>query len=1737
MEENTHKKMVDYFSSNQKQENTSYFPLSSSYKALDDSEAHRQAQLATLAGMKDVPEDYAEAYASTYRANLLKMKAGQSSIIENQTRAARLRDGASMAALLAPVGDTSQSSQMMQQFLAQRAQEDQPLAIEASEVMMDLMETATPEERELYQRAASTPTFIEGRLRADARQALLAKVVAEEIDQGDRNVFFHLVDFAMSAIPFYDSLDSQGIVKADDVTKRWYDGIFAGERRVSQISNFWAMSDEEFTEDFVRETVRNLKKSSTLLGYKSRLRELDLLSQLQMGTSAEYINMFNALDNVPIMASTALKGGRVVTSLPKLLRYSGSREASVNTINKLLKIVQEEGPEGLRRATGETLEALEDEALPGAINPADVGEVGRVGAEAGRRFELGERLFAELEINPTLLSRLTPEETQMVIDAARKKIEREIGQKRVLDVRTETRTDVSGIESRVMIVEVGTSKGGRWANRSTAERFLRSEGFDVAHVNYKGGPLPKGEKPYKNLPASKDPTITKIENNAIAVGLADEYVINPSPERIAAEAGQSQFQEAKLLVTKDGNRILIPDGLNHGEAVDELLLSFDEVGYSTYRLGKGEGKAVSNDGAEWLTREQTPVTTSKETKVALEEIGKKRGRIELLTKELDDLKRSLSFRDELFKIPPARLIAVQKQIREQINAVTKEIQKLSDEVKDLKATKDIPAQATLKESEDGFGVVAEVEVPLEEMGHYTKIKDQKTLTGWGKIVLGGRQLQADDLYGFSVRSDSRSQRIMAVINKSIVPVFKKLKPRERQALDEVITLSDEQGRWLSKNEVDALYAQKGLGVVPPKEFHDAYTMFKAVNDIEYMLRNSEAYSIKNAQGYSTVAVKTNHLDFSDMNGKVSREIPDDIPAGRVYNASDDIMYTKNNAHLWNKQTLQDEGFALIQLDRAVVKETPVGPVHVDKIIVRKGELAQSPLSKTQINYRAGGHRIYSPKVKYFVKQATVLRQADTGEEYLGAAKTWIGGLTRADLQDWVVRHNHGLVIMRSVEDGTTSLDDARRALKDIVDDPDSFINDIDDGIIDTRNPFEIVGDRELPSLYGKSNRPPSLGGDEVMPGNLSAVETQGRMYYSPKGKPLTDATGQALPRLDAYETLNRSLGNVAQLTGFSSFKERAINKWVATYGPYLDTTGRASVGRNFLESTFRQGTDKKIISAAEQQRDAIRRVLNWRTPGDIRAQQRTRQMIESLEDSRFLGTNQLARLLNWAEDTDFITKARGLVFDAKLTFLNVGQLFLQSQTIVMAKAIDPVNSHKAIRAMPWFRAYLAGKYADPVSFRNFLESKGWTLGFDSVDEAMMVADEMRTGGFFDIGGSHVQVNDLNQASAFNLAGSVVGDAREKMRFFFFEAEKWNRTVAFQTAWRQVKKSNPNLALRSAEFLDEVYKRADDLSLNMTKSGAAMWQKGLMSLPTQFFPYAQHFIEGLFGKQFTNAQKARLITSQFLAYGTTGVPLVALASELYKGKTGSTPDFEQNPLLWTLDRGLFDFMAKMGGFDIAISERVGLGHAHTDIIRGIFGASRYGEETAFDQLTGATGTILVDVGADMAKVIKYAWAESGQGKPLGPLTREALTDLARNISTVNSSLKAYAVWKTGVLESMDGKALAEVDGSAQNVIATFLGIPLEVQTEVSPQITWLRHRGESIDDLAKVIAGYRSKFAAEYPNSEGYEEQLTMLSKIYDDIWLEALDRADMYTLSPTYDSIARKVQEKQALDKAKEEND
>jgi len=832
---------------------------------------------------------------------------------------------------------------------------------------------------------------------------------------------------------------------------------------------------------------------------------------------------------------------------------------------------------------------------------------------------------------------------------------------------------------------------------------------------------------------------------------------------------------------------------------------------------------------------------------------------------------------------------------------------------------------------------------------------------------------------------------------------------------------------------------------------------------------------------------------------------------RVFNIHEQTMYGKKNPLTDAEiERLKQEGYVLVNMEKTVKL---ADGSEVRSFLTKMSDVKVEPLLRQQIGYRAGGHRIY--RGKYFAKQAVFGVQPD-GEKFAKNPSTYIVGQTKAEVEYWVNRMEAARQLYLAGErDGSVLAKILPPNMSG-----DDFIRNMDGSVYEKDTPFRVAYDREeLPDYHQAS------GWIDMRDVEETSIEgylrTNGRMYYGGKGEHLKDFQGAMAPTLDPYEAINQSLVNVANITSFSDYKISAAERWMKTFGDYLEKRPSSPMDA-LTNGNLQIGAPEYIRQQAEAQRDIIKRTLGWRTEFDRQKEIYTRRLSEWVagNDPYSVRDKATAAALTWWNDKNPVRALRGVAFDLKLGLFNVAQFPLQTATMAAAIALNPKAGLEGMHMiMPMLYGYFR-KGAGEETLNTLIE-RGMvkTGGFSTADEFKAFMKSAKNSGFFDVGGSHILINSYGPNAAAGVLSSD-GAFRQAGRFWFYEAERWNRTVAYKMAWSDAVERYGAKAYKSNDFIRYVSGRAEDYSFRMSEQSAAYWQKGLLSIPTQFWAYNARMLEMMLGKEFTGVQKARLVLGQTLLYGTAGIPVAPYVAEKIKEHTGAAPKI--GSMMSYLDRGILDnALYAATGIDALVSKRVGTGAFWTDTLKDMFGASAYGEKSFMDVMGGATYSIGKAGFETILDVAGYAAAESGGDMPL---TSEAFMRLASNISTISNIQKAYLVHQYGTYVTSKGTTV--VSGlPSQDAWAVALSFAPGELDEVAALKAFHDNRKEQVTEATRVLSNYRTRMINEPDHRREIMEEVNAYSRMLPpDIRIDAIQRSQNYLTPSLLDSLSQQVE-------------
>lgn len=1148
---------------------------------------------------------------------------------------------------------------------------------------------------------------------------------------------------------------------------------------------------------------------------------------------------------------------------------------------------------------------------------------------------------------------------------------------------------------------------------------------------------------------------------------------------------------------------------------------------------------------------------------------------------------------------------------------------------------------------------------VAETGFFTRLLNVKTPSPM-RHALSARNVGDTRLADAAQVAGGARNKLLKTLGEPYEKTFRALTGDEHTALAQVLQAGETKAAWLSPSQLDQAY-RNAFKRAPSQREVTAYQAARDINDMEFALRNDEIYRQRVIAGYKTVSFDTKRGAVELENAIIDRELKD-MPKTRIFDVSTGKHYVGDSAltaQQWER--MRGQGYQLVHLERPLKM---ADDTTIKTFLVKGQDLHVEPLKGDQVAYRAGGHRMY--RGKYFVKQTVWGSQADTGVKFLESPNTYIAATTRGEAKFWASRmeaarlahlEGAGLDTIDEILGGHAGLPDAEDFVR-MMDDPA--------GAFQKDTKFDVYFDREMPDEYVS----PGEVLDFIDPddtGFNGFLRLQGRMYTGRKGERLPDYQGGLAPLLSPYETINRSLMNISALSSFGDYKIQAVERWMKTFRQLLDTRDMPeglSDMRLFLEAPLHKGGNaarQRANEAALAQRQIIKRVLGWKTEADMAAEQWGRQVSEWVAGDELTGpvakARRLASGVDWWQDVNPVSALRGFAFDLKLGMFNIAQLPMQLSTAVAATTLSPKMGMKGWAMIAPMRFVLGGRTLSKEALearldqlvKNGVHDLG---GFSSSAEFKDFARSAMRSGFFDLGGTHGLLDSYGASTTMDGFASGVKRTREAGRFFFFEAERWNRIVAWRIAWDEARTKFPtiggnpgprsgmvrlyrgetslkagenipdyikqsdeyketvdatgrwftesqaearhyttkqgvgkgvtyidvpkadldkyrvsnNPAARkfsarpeteyflprnladarqdvstiqrgiSPEFAEHLAGRAEEYSFNMSRESQAWWQKGLLSVPTQFWAYNARMLEAMTIGNFTPAQKLRLVAGQSLLYGSAGVPVAGAISSFVKGKNPEMVAMDDGALnlqgdmsnpFATLDRGLVDqFILSTTGVNAQVGARYGTGGWTTELVKNMFGMSAYGEVSAADMLGGATYNIMGKVGSDVFRpVIEYIAAESGdEGRPI---RREALLQLATNISTVGNGLKAYLVFNYGTYKSGAGSTL--VDGlPSRTAFAVALGVQPGEMDEISALATFFKDKSTATKEAAKVIRNYRTDMLNRPDQAATIADEVNAFVRLLPaDIRMEALKRANGDVDPSLYTSFVDRLQKEQ----------
>lgn len=848
---------------------------------------------------------------------------------------------------------------------------------------------------------------------------------------------------------------------------------------------------------------------------------------------------------------------------------------------------------------------------------------------------------------------------------------------------------------------------------------------------------------------------------------------------------------------------------------------------------------------------------------------------------------------------------------------------------------------------------------------------------------------------------SETQKFMAHMNAvtinnaemfldKVTNSFKFHNKKDVEATSALALRSLDRRGWMSELESRRFLKENGMEYNENVAFN--YALLKQMHKFDGFLLNDLVYTDLVRNGYRQMTI--NGQSFP---AKIVEPSDVDLSKAFIWNVENQELYEPGSQRYLD--FVRDAGAFVGETDaaRAVPKDyvlvRPASyrkavkmafvdnpdkpPFHMDLALVPRSEIeTDTLLSYQQLNTKLGGHHEYD--AVGFMKQARTYTKEDGTVMYV-QPRAYFGFKTLIDGKKWVDKFEQARMIFINGKMSRKAKANAIGKLLAGTDYEDIAMWEklADSGTWDMKQPFELVGDREKPSVYKNLSNDQIIGLDVDLE-NQSKI-SRSAFIHEKDEEELKHPLEKFVSTINPFSTAAAGLENAVKARAYSSYRIRVANEFVATYGKVLDqevmdafSKGRVSPEDIISNPVYRKDLtlpeEKFLVEKAKGQSKAYNAFLNAPTV-EKRA---TDAMYDAAIDYVFKNTDneEMEKFFRKQKDYDLLTAATSLVYDTTFA-LDPSQYLVQLSTAAISNILEPTYGVKATPlAVPLLsavqhrnsKAHIArlakvsakmGLVKNEKQFHEMFKLMDRT-GFTRIDNTLAVID--RTG--------------VSKFVADQL-GKNVQTVRKGARSIIMQAEKTNRAVAFSIQY--MKALDEGLDLTQPDVLAKFISQADALSVNMTRASAAAWQRGTLKIPTQFLSFNVRMLELYFGSDFTPMQKLRLAAMQSALWGAAGsitVPFVGNVSnslssfsgdliEMIGEQTGGDTKEIADNVSRIIQEGVVDGLFwDMMGFDVTTASRFGNdllnGRFIEEIMNGnileVFGGPLKGKvETEFDAI--------------------------------------------------------------------------------------------------------------------------------------------------------------------------------------------
>lgn len=422
-------------------------------------------------------------------------------------------------------------------------------------------------------------------------------------------------------------------------------------------------------------------------------------------------------------------------------------------------------------------------------------------------------------------------------------------------------------------------------------------------------------------------------------------------------------------------------------------------------------------------------------------------------------------------------------------------------------------------------------------------------------------------------------------------------------------------------------------------------------------------------------------------------------------------------------------------------------------------------------------------------------------------------------------------------------------------------------------------------------------------------------------------------------------------------------------------------------------------------------------------------------------------------ETDPIGFIRNVNFNMYLGLFNPVQWVVQAQQSAITAALHPEEWARGAFQVQWMLSNLdmaarGGKVSKKMT-KNVRKVFGGGMSDKELQELWTAWNKT---GFYDSVANTADFKTLNTGKA--VTGSTLRNIAEKGQIFYRMGVLSEKRVNFVVAYMQWRKANPKATLNDAA-ISSIGRRAEEYSFEMGRAARANYQKGILSIPTQFLQIFTKSIENMLpavrgkgSRNFTKQEAWQMAGGLFAIYGAAGVPVASMMTRYVRdvmqdGRYETPEEYRER-----LEYGWDDFVNNgISGYLAALATGFQGNYGTGERLSPLAGFDRYIEEAMFSEgfastFLGASQSLLTRL-SDAAKTYWDVALSSLVNREF-PSTTDFLRvghATLRTTSSWRNWSDAARIWWKQEVRSSTGKLLRS-DVEAHEGFMKLLGVTSE-----------------------------------------------------------------------------------------------